>query len=191
MARVTSGPNAINEKKKLEEGLPEFAKMIWGLWYDSRDSDGEHWGLGTVTLPELKIRKCKDIFEHPSFANGTRRILIHTVQVARGNGEWAAQVQPLLRVEMRVLDILLGGAPPGSDYAQPPLSSDALEEFWMEFDEAMEFLRLLFGCEEMWKGQWTNTMEGLLDISERLTLPGTRPTPARVWSFGAVETPPC
>ena len=81
--------------------------------------------------------------------------------------EWAAQVQPLLRVEMRVLDILLGGAPPGAVYAQPPLSSDALEEFWMEFDEAMEFLRLLFGCEEMWKGQWTNTMEGLLDISER------------------------
>ena len=137
IARVTSGPGAINETKKLEEGLPEFCKMIWGLWYDSRDSRGGHWGMGTVTLPELKVKKCKDIFNHASLAPGTRRILIHTVQVARGNGEWAAQVQPLLRIEMKVLDTLLGGASHGASYAQPPLTGDALEEFWVEFDESV------------------------------------------------------
>ena len=128
--------------------------------------------MGTVTLPEVKIQKCREIFNHSSLAPGTRRILIHTVQVARGNGEWAAQVQPLLRIEMKVLDTLLGGASPGATYAQPPLTGDALEEFWVEFDESIEFLRLLFNCEHLWKGQWTNSMEGLLDVSERLALPG-------------------
>ena len=55
----------------------------------------------------------------------------------------------MLRLELKVLDTLLKGAGLGVVYAQPPLSGEFLNEFWVESDETIEFLRILVDQEHL------------------------------------------
>ncbi len=78
-ARALLGKASANEKKHAVEGMPEFEKIIWGLVMSSLDVEGGHRGPGTITLPPLKIEKCRTIFRDPEFDPGVRRLRIHLV----------------------------------------------------------------------------------------------------------------
>ena len=86
------GAAVINEVKDKEEGLPEFTKVMWGLSMSTLDPEGGHDGPGTITLPEKKLIRLRELFRDVSVSPGTRLVLLHSLQVLRGNGEWMATV---------------------------------------------------------------------------------------------------
>ncbi len=59
---------------------------------DTRDAEGGHLGPGSVTLPEKKVVKCRDLVNDRTFDPGVRQLRTHSVQILRGNGEWMAIV---------------------------------------------------------------------------------------------------
>ena len=79
---------------------------------------------------------------------------------------------------MKVLDQLLGGSGPGVVYAQPPLTGSELEEFWCELSWSIEFLRVLVERGDLWGTQFSNTLDGMLEVVERIRLP---PLDGRGW----------
>ena len=139
------------------------------------DSDGGHDGPGTITLPEKKLIRLRELFRDISVSPGTRLVLLHSLQVLRGNGEWMAIVQPLLRPEMRVFDRMMSGASHDVIYAQPRFVGAVLAALWEEFDDAVDFIQMLLECSHLWGVKWTNTLTKMLSVLERLSAPGISP----------------
>ena len=73
------GAPVINEIKDKEEGLPEFTKVIWGLFMSTLDPKGGHDGPGTITLPEKKLTRLRELFQDVSVSPGTRLVLPHSL----------------------------------------------------------------------------------------------------------------
>jgi len=163
---------ATNEEKDAVEGTPTTSKMVWGVLMTSTDRDGRHWGTGTASLSAAKLHKNLMVFLDRSLDPGNQRIPILTVQIARGNGEWLAVVQDSVRPELKALDAALKGARRGQLYSDPPGTELQIAELWEEFHSAVEFFRVLLCRPELWGRSFTNTLNGMLTLPERLTLPG-------------------
>ena len=113
------GPGAINYVKGLEEGEPEFFKTIWGKIIGTvdknkrKDGKWEHNSYGRATLPGEKIEVLRELLCDSEWDTSNRFIKVHSAQILHGSGECAATLEPLLRLDMQVVDKLLGGSGPG------------------------------------------------------------------------------
>ena len=96
--RLFLGEQAINMDKWGEEGEWSLAKIIWGLLYDAEKC--------TVALPAPKLVKAAVILSDPNLDAPLDQLLIHTLQILRGNGTYWATVQPMIAPELGVVDKL-------------------------------------------------------------------------------------
>ena len=135
--RLFLGEQAINMDKWGEEGEWSLAKIIWGLLYDAEKCTG--------ALPAPKLVKAAVILSDPNLDAPLDQLLIHSLQILRGNGTYWATVQPMIAPELGVVDKLLGMAREGSPFVHWTATAQEAANTLEDFRGSIELPRLLVG----------------------------------------------
>ena len=92
--------DAINDSKRDEEGHFAEEHIIWGVTVNTRTE--------TVTLPEPKIAKVRQVVANPCFDAECTAVALHDIQVLDGMLQYATVACTGLRPEMGAISRLLG-----------------------------------------------------------------------------------
>ncbi len=162
------GPKALNLEKLEEEGafLPEH--ILWGLTTNVNTM--------TFSLPEHKIARAQFVMDDPVYDPGRRRILVRDLQVLRGNAQHWSLAQPRLKPELAAIDRMLTGVKIDQEWVQDRSDTD-----WEEFEDTVEYMRVLVGCPHLWISTFRSSFAQVLSPAERWSLPNG---PAKVWTGG-------
>ena len=162
-ARAMLGKDAPNLAKEAEEGQFEETKLVWGLEYRTKSK--------AVHLPPPKVEKGAYLLDLPELATGNRSIPHKLIQELRENQGYWCVVKPQLATLLPPTNALLG-PPDAKGMAQPRGSPRARELSWQDFEEALGLQRILFQDRDAWGSRFQGMLEELLEIRERLALPG-------------------
>ncbi|CAK0902505.1 unnamed protein product, partial [Prorocentrum cordatum] len=156
------GPAAVNQDKKHQEGYFSTNKIVWGLEYRTDEMQ--------VAIPEPRLLKGAYLLSDTCYDSGYKGARLRDMQVLRGTGPSWMAAMPALATELRAVDAFL--TPQADGILRPKVEPGAEEAAWQDLWDTCELLRLLLARPEVWGERFTVSMYTLLDVRERLALPG-------------------
>jgi len=162
-ASLALGDEARNVEKDEEEGGLEQQQIIWGLLYDTIRM--------TVSIPRVKVEKAYYLLFLPDFNRGCRGLSQALVQELRGCQQFWSWIKKTLKPLFGATDELLAGVD-SRGFAVPRGGPSRQTRVWEEFWDAIQLQRILVQKESFWEARFTDGLEHLLSVRERLALPG-------------------
>ena len=156
------GTAAVNQEKKLQEGYFSTHKIVWGLEYRTEEMQ--------VAIPEPRLLKGAYLLSDACYDSGYKGARLRDMQVLRGTGTSWMAAMPALSTELRSVDVFL--TPHADGAIRPKVEAGREEAAWQDLWDTCELLRLLLARPEVWASRFTTSMYTLLDVRERLALPG-------------------
>jgi hypothetical protein len=172
-ARRSLGNGAHNLEKGAEEGDREVVKLIWGLFYNTSRL--------CCSIPKAKVEKADHFLHMVEFSRGCTDIPIELVQELRGPQQFWSWIKRNLRPFFGATDALLAN-PDARGFARPAGNPEHQHRFWCEFWVTLVMQRVLVQREAFWEARFTDGLDNMLTLEERLVLPGA--AAKAVWATG-------
>ena len=177
--KVLLGRRAVNEGKKLEEGLWLQRQIDWGILLDISHAHVDPESIA-ASMTLVKREKAKTMVMDPMWDHGSYEFGQWQVKVLAGNVMFWATVCRALWPAALGLSGAIGGLPTGSTGKVPgdAASRAAYEAVW----QWAEVLRLIVGSPRWWESTFAGTFLSLIPLHERLRLPSAEDN--IVWTGG-------
>ena len=146
-----------------EEGEFRESQLTWGFHMD--------FNLQSTQLPHPKCVKSSYLLAVPELQPGVRQVPMKLVHELHGTINYCVISQPHLLPEMPSISRMLSQLDMTSKFANPHGSPLSVELAWVEWDEMLEYLRVLFGDADQWTTNFTSAFHTCLSLPELMAMP--------------------
>ena len=151
----------------------EAVKLIWGLLYNTL--------LLCCSIPKAKVEKAYHLLHMAEFSRGCTDIPIKLVQELRGSQQFWSWIKRNRPPFFGATDALLA-CPDARGFARPAGNPEHQHRAWCEFWDTLDMQRVLVQREAFWEARFTDGLDNMLTLEERLALPGA--AAKAVWVTG-------